>query len=243
MEQKENLLSTPVAIIIAGALIALAVVGTGKGSSPASQKAAVVDNGGLGQEQKAQEIILKPISSSDHVRGDIKAPVKIVEFSDTECPFCKNFHFTMKQVYEKYSKDGKFAWVYRQSPLDSLHSKARKEAEATECAAALGGNDVFWSYLDRLMEVTPSNNGLDPAELPKIAKEVGLDVAQFEKCLESGKYSQVVEDQLQDAIASGGGGTPHSIAISADDQKAPIDGAYPFDQVDKIVSGLLVNNK
>jgi len=100
------------------------------------------------------------------------APVKIVEFSDTECPFCKRFHTTMQQVVK--DSNGQVAWVYRHFPLDQLHSKARKEAEATECAAELGGNEKFWAYLNRLMEVTPANDGLDLAELPVIAAYVGL---------------------------------------------------------------------
>src|SRR5207249_6414117 len=81
-------------------------------------------------------------------------------------------------------KDGKVVWVYRHFPIDSLHSKARKEAQASECAAALGGNEAFWAYSDKLFEVTPSNNRLDLAQLPRIAQEIGLDRAQFETCLE-----------------------------------------------------------
>src|SRR3989338_2531696 len=100
------------------------------------------------------------LTDRDHLRGDPKATVKVVEFSDLECPFCKNFHRTMQQVMSEYS--GQVAWVYRHFPLDSLHSKARKEAEASECAAELGGNDGFWAYVDKLFEITPSNNGLDP---------------------------------------------------------------------------------
>ena len=103
---------------------------------------------------------VRQVTDSDHLRGDPKAKVKVVEFSDLECPFCKRFHVTMQQVIEEY--DGKVAWIYRHFPLDSLHSKARKEAEASECAAELGGNDGFWAYIDKLFEITPSNNGLDP---------------------------------------------------------------------------------
>lgn len=103
---------------------------------------------------------VRKVDDSDHLRGDPKASVKVVEFSDLECPFCKRFHLTMQQLMEGYS--GKVAWVYRHFPLDSLHPKARKEAEASECAAELGGNDGFWAYIDKLFEITPSNNGLDP---------------------------------------------------------------------------------
>src|SRR3989344_8831460 len=179
-----NKLSIPVAIVIAGALIAGGIYL----SSLKSANIVAVNN------QQPQQVVqqtgdleqMKPVTAEDHIRGDINAPVKIVEYSDTECPFCKRFHNTMKQVVAEYGSQ--VAWVYRHFPLDSLHEKARKEAEATECAAELGGNEKFWAYLDRLMEVTPSNDGLDSAELPKIAAYVCLDVTQFNTCLSSGKY-------------------------------------------------------
>ena len=148
------------------------------GALPYAQVKEMADNALAGKAQtrksdiEASLINMKPISDSDHILGDKNAPVKIVEFSDTECPFCKRFHTTMQQVVK--DSNGQVAWVYRHFPLDQLHSKARKEAEATECAAEMGGNEKFWAYLNRLMEVTPANNGLDPAELLTIASYAGL---------------------------------------------------------------------
>ena len=145
----------------------------------------------------------------------------------------------MKQVIGEYGKNGKVAWVYRHFPLDQLHSKARKEAEATECAAELGGNDKFWSYLDRLMEVTPANNGLDPAELPKIASYVGLDAVKFNECLTSGKYAQKIEEHVQNAVATGGQGTPWSIVIGKNGKKYPLSGAQPYESIKQLVQTAL----
>ncbi len=229
-EPKQNNLSVPIAIVIAGALIAGAVYfgmnGVGTTGVPQQQ----------GAEQRTGDLEqMIPVTSNDHIRGDANAPVKIVEYSDTECPFCKRFHTTMQQVMDEYGKNGKVAWVYRHFPLDQLHSKARKEAEATECAAELGGNDKFWSYLDRLMEITPANNGLDPAELPKIASYVGLDAAKFNECLSSGKYAQKIEEHVQNATATGGNGTPWSIVVGTKDKKYPLSGAQPYASVKQLV--------
>src|SRR5574343_1436136 len=105
-----------------------------------------------------------------------------VEYSDTECPFCKQFHSTLRQMMDEYGKDGKVAWVYRHFPIDGLHPKARKEAEATECANELGGPSKFWEYTNMIYERTPGNDGLDPANLPKFAKEIGLDEKAFTEC-------------------------------------------------------------
>ena len=71
-----------------------------------------------------------------------------------------------------------------------------------------GSNEKFWAYLDHLYEITPSNNNLDPAELPRIAEYVGLNRAKFEQCLQSGKYAQRVAEDLADALAVDGQGRP-----------------------------------
>ena len=226
-------LTIPIAIIIAGVLIAVAVyLGTSKGTSTTT-----------GNNQQPQQVAqqtgdleaMKAITSGDHIRGNLDAPVKIVEYSDTECPFCKRFHSTMKEVMDTYGKDGKVAWVYRHFPLDQLHSKARKEAVALECANEQGGNDKFWSYADRLYEITPANNGLDPAELPKIAEFVGLDTAKFNTCLASTKYDAHIEEEVQNATATGGNGTPWSIVVGKDGKKYPLSGAQPYASVKQLI--------
>lgn len=225
-------LSVPMAIIIAGVIIAGAILVGLRGNSPTTANAPAPQ---VAQQPSENLDAMNPVTSEDHIRGDANAPVKIVEYSDTECPFCKRFHTTMQQVMDEYGKEGKVAWVYRHFPLDQLHPKARKEAEATECAAELGGNDKFWAYLDRLMEITPANNGLDPAELPKIAQYVGLDVAKFNTCLSSGKYAQKIEEHVQNAMATGGSGTPWSIVVGRDGKKYPLSGAQPIASVKQLI--------
>lgn len=229
MDAQKTNYQIPIAIVIAGIIIAGAIIySTGKNDQPADVKEVFSDN-----------VLdkVKPFSASDHILGNSNAPVKIIEFSDTECPFCKRFHLTMHQAVDEYK--GKVAWVYRHFPLDSLHSKARKEAEAVECAAELGGNDKFWAYLDRLFEITPSNNGLDAEQLPEIAVDVGLDKQKFESCLKSGRHAARVEADYQDAIASGGRGTPYSIAITSNGEKSVINGAQPFSSVKQIIDAVL----
>lgn len=230
-ELKKERISIPTAIILAGVLIAGAVIWSNK------------SNANLAQKQQPQQVAqqtgdleqMAKISASDHIRGNPDAPVKIVEYSDPECPFCKRFHDTMKQVMDEYGKDGKVAWVYRNFPLDQLHPKARNESAAIECAGDLGGNDKFWAYADRLYEITPSNNGLDPAELPKIAQYVGLDVSKFNSCLASGKFDKHIEDDVQNAAATGGNGTPWSIVVDKNGKKYPLSGAQPYASVKQLI--------
>lgn len=234
-QNKSNWL-VPLSIVIAGVMIAVAVIySTGRNASqqrvqpsaaPSTFGSAGVDN-------------LKPITNIDHILGNPEAPVKVVEFADTECPFCKRFHPTMQQLIQEYGRSGQVAWVYRHFPLDQIHSKARKEAQALECANELGGNAKFWEYTDRLFEITPSNNNLDLNELPNIAEHLGLDRTQFETCLNSGKYDQHIQEDLDDAIRSGGTGTPYSIVIAPNGQKFSISGAQPYSAVKQVVDAAL----
>lgn len=230
---QKNALAMPIAVVIAGALIAGAVIYS-SGKTPTT---ANVPQQQVAAQQTGDLEKMKPVSTNDHIRGNADAPVKIVEYSDFECPFCKRFHETMKQVIDEYGKDGKVAWVYRHFPLDQLHPvKARKEAVATECAAELGGNDAFWKYADRFFELTPSNNQTNiDVVLPQIAKEIGLDEAKFASCLASTKYDKHIEDEVQNAQATGGNGTPWSIVVGKNGKKYPLSGAQPYASVKQLI--------
>ena len=237
MEEKTSPYAVPGAILLAGLIVAGAIYYKDSGPSTANQVAAP----GVAVNDKLEN--LKPVSAQDHILGDLNAPIKIVEFSDLECPFCKDYHKTMLQVMAQYGSTGQVAWIYRHFPLDQLHSKARKEAEASECAFNLGGNDKFWTYITKVFEITPSNNGLDPVQLPIIAKDIGLDQTAFTKCLESGETAEFVDAQSQDAVAAGGAGTPFPIVITPDGKKIALQGAIPFEGMKQLIDGLLAEKK
>jgi len=202
MEEKNNLF-IPASILLAGFIIAGGIYMSNKDSSP-------VANTGIVKQASTG---LSPVSAKDHLLGNPEALVTIVEFSDTECPFCKMFQTTMQTIINTYGKGGEVAWVYRHFPLDALHSKSRKEAEATECVNELGGNSAFWKMLDTIYAKTPTNDGLDPAKLPEFAKEAGVDVTKFNTCLASGKYASLVESNFQDGVKAGAQGTPYNIVV------------------------------
>jgi len=181
-------------------------------------------------------IQVAPVTSDDWYKGAEDAPITIVEYSDTECPFCKRFHDTMNQVIANYGDSVK--WVYRHAPLDSLHRKARKEALALECAGEVGGNDGFWAYTDEMFRVTPSNDGLADSQLFTIAETAGINVSKFTDCLESEKFATEVQNDLNDAQKAGLRGTPYSIMIVGD-EKIPISGAQPYAQVEQLIKSVL----
>lgn len=181
-------------------------------------------------------IDLVEVTDDDWYKGNKDAKITIVEFSDPECPFCKRFHNTMNQIIAKYGDDVK--WVYRHAPLDSLHRKARREANATECAGDQKGNEGFWKYIDLLMERTPSNDRLEDSELFAIADEMGLNKKEFTKCVESDKFGSNVQADLDDGQRAGLRGTPHSILVVGD-EKTPISGAQPYAQVEQLIQSYL----
>jgi len=112
----------------------------------------------------------------------------------------------------------------------------RKEAAASECAAELGGNDAFWKFADRFFELTPSNNRTDiDTVLPQIAREIGLEARRFASCLASGRHDRRIEEDYQEAIASGGRGTPWSIILSKNGKTYPLSGAQPHATVKQLV--------
>lgn len=229
----------PVSIVIAAVLISGSLL-----YNVGAKKNAVDNTVNTAQTAPPEEVLR--ISDSDHVRGSANAQIKIFEYSDLECPFCQQFHVTMKKIIADYGD--RVAWVYRHFPIVQLHPKAPKEAEASECAYEQGGNDAFWAYTDRLFEITPANNGLDLALLPKIAEHVGLDVASFSACLASGKYTTFIAEQAkasQDVMTAscqepnGRCGTPYSLIVGEEGKWYPLNGAYPYDALKQILDQML----
>jgi protein-disulfide isomerase len=165
-------------------------------------------------------------ASTGFARGATAAPVTIVEFSDFQCPFCKNVTETVKQVVERYQ--GKVRWVFRDFPIPKLHPLAPKAHEAARCAAEQG---KFWEYHDLLFEKSPRQA---PDELKQYAKDLKLDAATFAQCLDSGKQEAAVNRDVQDGVRLGVTGTP-TFFING----RQLVGAQPLTAFQKIIDGEL----
>lgn len=143
---------------------------------------------------------LAEVTDADHVRGDLsKAKVVIVEYSDFECPFCARHHPTLVDIMDDYGSD--VAWVYRHFPL-SFHPQAVPAALASECANEQG---KFWEYADGLVE---NYDQLGDDFYKSLASELGLKTAQFNDCLDTAKYQDVVDADTASGRAAGVSGTP-----------------------------------
>lgn len=189
--------------------------------------------------EKAKNV--RRVSSRDHIYGNPHAPVSLIEYSDFECPFCKRFHVTAKEVIDSYG--GKVNWVYRHFPLPIHNPGAQKQAEASECANQLGGNDAFWKFTDAIYTRTQSNgNGFPLTQLAPLGKEIGLDEKQFKECLDSGKQASRVQEDIDEGTQIGITGTPANILLHNNTGEVAVKfGAHPLDAFRADVDRLLEN--
>jgi protein-disulfide isomerase len=144
-----------------------------------------------------------PVSIKDEpAKGDPRATVALIEFSDYQCPFCGRYtKDTLPQIESDYVETGKVRYVFRDLPLD-FHKNAFKAAEATHCAAEQG---KFWEMHALLFQ---NQAALGPDQIPGHAKTLGLDATRFQQCLDSGRFAAEIRKDIADATAVGITGTP-----------------------------------
>ena len=120
--------------------------------------------------------------------GPKDAKVTIVEFSDFQCPYCTKAAETVKEIKQKYGDKVRF--VFRQFPL-SFHEQAHGASQAALAAHAQG---KFWPYHDLLFA---NQSALQPADLEKYAKQVGLNMATFKNAMKAKAYAKPVDADLE----------------------------------------------
>jgi protein-disulfide isomerase len=140
------------------------------------------------------------VHSEGPSRGPADAPVTIIEFEDFQCPFCRKAQDTLEQVVLHY-KD-KIRIVHRDFPLEQLHPASWKAHEAGRCAEEQGR---FWEYRSLLYRNAPAAS---QEQLKGYAAKLALNVSDFEKCLDSGKFSAVVKKDADEGNRLGVEGTP-----------------------------------
>jgi protein-disulfide isomerase len=228
--EKYQPLFLPLAILLGGAMVALAVYTsngkTGSGSTAGAET-------GSSSDQQAVETSV----DDDAVMGSADAKATIVEFSDYQCPYCRVFwKNTFPQLKSEYIDKGLVRFVYRDFPLD-FHEMAQKYAEATECAA---DQDKFWEMHDKIFAEQEKKgsgttiSGITVDDVKKWAQQIGLDSAAFDQCLNSDKYAQEVKDDLADGEKAGVSGTP-SFVINGQ----LLEGAQPFSAFKAVLDKVL----
>lgn len=138
------------------------------------------------------------ISAAGPSTGPLNAPVTIVEFSDFQCPYCKQAAVSLKPLIRSYGADVRF--VFKQMPLP-IHADAFKAAQASVCADEQG---KFWEYHDILFK----SSELSEQALRRYASDLGLRTGEFNSCLSSEASATIVRKDMEEAMQAGVQGTP-----------------------------------
>lgn len=160
-------------------------------------------------------------AGDDPFKGNPKAKVVLIEYTDFQCPYCKKARPVIDQILSTYGD--KVKYVFKDFPL-SFHQKAPKAHQANNCA---GDQKKYWEYNTLLWE---AKKGLDEPALLEYAKGLGLDEGKFKSCLDSNKYASEIDQDISEGSEAGVTGTP-AYFINGISLK----GAQPFESFKKII--------
>lgn len=193
------------------------------------------------QEQFGPQIIRNISIDDDPMKGDPDAPITIVEFSDFQCPFCAKFHETTLPLLEKnYISTGKVNFVYRDFPIQSIHPNAIPAALASECVDDQG---MFWEMHDMIFENQSIWQGLKPFDSASLFRDyaiaIGVNIDEFDSCINSGKHLLELRNDLDDGRAYGVSGTPGFFIGNEEIGFTKLIGAQPFSSFKQVIDGQL----
>lgn len=178
------------------------------------------------QERQSLRLQLLEVSENDHIIGDRDAPVKLIQYSDSDCPFCKRLISTLENVSNNYSGD--VVWIYRHSQL-SIYPNSIKEAEAMECAFQQRGEEIFFAYRSAMYDIKLTGNSLQDREtLVSIAQTFGLDEVAFYECLVEERFREKVDQERLNGAAAGVGRVPYTFIISPSGTIYEVVGNKPY---------------
>ena len=162
-------------------------------------------------------------------RGQANAPLQLVEFSDFQCPHCKEAQPTVDRLLKDYPQAHFVSQVF---PLRNIHSEAEKAAENGVCVAKIGGNDAFFKYTDAVYanqaQLTPEGS---TAAIASAVKAAGVDEAKVTACVAEPSTKATVDASIHVAEEVGVNQTP---MLSVNGRLLPL-GGFPYDQLKKII--------
>lgn len=237
MKQTPFSLNIPTAIVAAGIIIAGAIVFDRNADFSGELDATAA--GSIHQQAPQADVqarfdrakLVTPVDETDHIRGNVEAPITLIEYSDLDCPACRSFHGSMIPLVEEFPN---LRWVYRHYPLDSKHPNARYKAAVSECVAQLAGNDAFWSFVDGQFDNNVGRN----VDVAAVASQFGIDAGQLEACATNADVVASVQADLDNGIATGGQGTPWSLIVLPSGEVLPLGGAYPYNVMRTIIEAI-----
>lgn len=187
--------------VLLGGLIAVGVIGL------FALLLLSLQNPGAAEDEDVVETIVQDYCDRNPdrcvVRGEADAPVTIVEVSDYGCSHCRNFNLnTASTLDEMYVETGEVRWI---SLPYALSPTTQPAVEAAMCAVE---QDGYWEFHHALFEQQGSDVALTRAGFLQAAEEVGLDAEELASCLDDGRYTQTVQNNVTVASQAGVTGTP-----------------------------------
>jgi protein-disulfide isomerase len=150
---------------------------------------------------KIMSIQLKnAVTKRDHILGIKTAPIELLEYGDFQCSSCGDSYWAVKNAIRALGDS--VCFVFRNFPLTDIHPDAFDAALAAEAAAL---QNKFWEMYNLLFQ---NQSHLKGYELFGYAKEIGLDMEQFEQDIQSQKLISIIENEIEGGLKSGVSGTP-----------------------------------
>jgi len=180
---------------------------------------------------------LKISADNDPIIGNSNAPITIIEFSDFQCPFCAKFHIqTLPKIMDEYIKEGKVKLVFRDFPIQSIHSNALLASVAAECANEEG---KFKEMHDKLFENQNEWNNKNTDDViilfNQYSSEMGIEKEKFDSCIKNGKYIKEIQKDLEDGRTYGISGTPGFFIGNNEIGFIELKGAHPFENFKNVI--------
>ncbi|MEZ4102994.1 MAG: thioredoxin domain-containing protein [Candidatus Paceibacterota bacterium] len=217
--KKKNTISIANSIVVAGVLVALAIVFSSSGKT-------VVDS----SNKTNDNLAIEEVTEEDFIKGDKNAEITVVEYSDFSCSFCARYHPTMKRLVEEF--DGKVRWVYRHLPIFN-----KPAAVASSCVGNILGDESFFLYADKLFE---NQKDINQDFLKKEALVLGVNESDYDTCInDQALNDKISRDFTKIRVLAGFNATPHTVIIDSDGNMYPFSGALPYEEVSALVESFL----
>lgn len=224
--------------IVASIIISLVVILSTYAYVEKNKKATQVE------EVKEEEAIItenldnvRGLQADDHILGNPKAPIKIFVYSDFGCPYCVDYHETLRTIMRVYGSEGTVAIIFRHLPLVQLHAEAPMYALGSECVAKEKGSAGFWAYADDMFAMNDPLAPVSAASLVVVAESAGASRQSFVACMRANELMAEVEKDYQEAVDAGAKGSPFTI-IEADGVRAAYQGAQPYRSLGVVIQTL-----
>lgn len=215
--KRKRELSLPTAIVVAGALIAIAVLARG------------TVMGAPGQASPDNLDLVTDVGDDDFIRGNPDAPITVIEYADFSCHFCAQYHPTLTRLVKE--SEGQIRWVYRHLPIFNLEA-----AVASTCVGKTAGDEAFWSFSDTLFQ---NADKFSSGYYRTTALALGADGNAYDTCIANPLVQTEITSSFRtNRVLLGFNATPHTIIIDKDGRKFSFSGAMSYGELSDVFATL-----